>query len=407
MKPAPALISLVAFVILGLNSCVSPVKPGSDILTEQRLDLVRNKRVGLVTNHTGRLSSGAFLVDVLRSKGITVVALFGPEHGVRGEASAGEAVRDTQDAKTGIRIFSLYGKTPKPTPDMLQDVDVLIYDIQDVGARFYTYISTMALSMEAAAEKGIPFIVLDRPNPLGGMKVDGPIRADSLKSFVGMFPIPVMYGMTCGELAQMINGERWLAHGVQANLTVVTLEGWTRDMLWKQTGLQWVPPSPNIPAEATAIVYPATCLLEATNLSEGRGTDRPFETFGAPFVNADSLCASLKNLKLPGVGFHPASFTPRSSKYEGRSCQGVSIDVSDPGAFRPTVTGLSIMQQIQKMYPGDLTISERSLGRLLGLGDAKDELTGGVSPDQMEAKWKESLDEFQKRASRYYLYGNG
>ncbi|MEK9136788.1 MAG: DUF1343 domain-containing protein, partial [Bacteroidota bacterium] len=226
----------------------------------KELNLVKGKKVGLITNHTGRLSSGQHLVDTLLAQGISVVALFGPEHGVRGEAAAGEKVGDTIDAKTGIPVFSLYGKTRTPTSDMLRDVDVLVYDIQDVGARFYTYISTMGLCMKAAIESGIPFIVLDRPNPLGGLKVEGPILEDSLKSFVGMYPIPLVYGLTCGELAMMINGEGWLATSAKADLTVVRMEGWTRSMLWDDTGLSWIRPSPNIPTPVTALVYPGTCL---------------------------------------------------------------------------------------------------------------------------------------------------
>lgn len=251
------------------------VKLGNDVLVERHLQLLEGKRVGLIVNHTARLSSGQYLVDMLVQRGIVIVALFGPEHGIRGEGLAGEKISDTKDEKTGIPIYSLYGKTRKPTAEMLANVDMLVYDIQDVGVRFYTYISTMGLCMAAAAEKGIPFIVLDRPNPLGGEKVDGPILDDSLKSFVGMYPIPIVYGLTCGELAKMINAEGWFAtkesgllNRLKCNLTVITMEGWKRKMPWGDTGLEWVPPSPNIKSAQTALVYPMTCLIEATNISE-------------------------------------------------------------------------------------------------------------------------------------------
>ncbi len=259
---------------MACTSCSAAVKTGADILVERRLDLVKGKQVGLITNHTGRLSTGEFLVDALRARGVHVVALFAPEHGIRGQAQAGASVQNETDSATGIPVYSLYGATTRIQQSMLKGIDLLIYDIQGLPVRFYTYLSTMGLSMEAAAEAGIPFIVLDRPDPLGGQIVDGPIMQDSLKSFVGMYPLPVVYGLTCGELAQMINRERWLSNGVQANLTVVPVEGWTRGMSWGETGLTWYPPSPNIPTAATAFVYPATCFIEGTNLSEGRGTSQ-------------------------------------------------------------------------------------------------------------------------------------
>ena len=398
-------VVLVLHLSLVASACGEPkVKVGADVLIEKRLDVLKGKRVGLITNQTGRIASGEMLVDALLAKGVNVTALFGPEHGIRGESAAGELVVGGKDEKTGIPVFSLYGKTRKPTPEMLRNVDLLVYDIQDVGARFYTYISTMALAMEAAAEGNIPFLVLDRPNPLGGKKIDGPLMEDSLRSFIGMLPIPVVYGLTGGELATMINWESWLSNGVRAQLTVIPMEGWSRSMLWNETGLQWIAPSPNIPTAATALAYPATCFIEATNVSEGRGTDAPFELIGAPFIDGSALASALSLLKLPGVEFQPASFTPRSSKFSGKECRGIRVKVTEPGSFQPVLTGLHILQQIQKLWPAEFRIDRQSFGRLMGSGSVFDALMNGERPDSIVAQWQGKLDKFRVLSSRYLLY---
>lgn len=377
---------------------------GNDILVEQHLDLLNGKRVGLVINHTAKLSSGEFLVDVLKQQGVNVVALFGPEHGIRGEAAAGERVSDTKDEKTGIPVCSLYGKIRKPTSEMLANVDVLVYDIQDVGARFYTYISTMGLCMEAAAEKGIPFIVLDRPNPLGGVKVDGPIMENSLKSFVGMYPIPVVYGLTCGELATMINEESWLAKKGKAKLTVIKMDGWKREMHWAETGLAWIPPSPNIKTPSAAIVYPATCFIEATNISEGRGTEMPFQYIGAPFINAGELSSRLNELKIPFVKFSPVSFTPTSSKFKAELCRGVFVEVTDARKFEAVTAGVAIIGEIRRFHPSDLRINRAGFLRLMGSGLMYDLLTNGVATIKSLLAWEEELFEYQRAKKKYHLY---
>lgn len=396
-------IFLSGFIFLSVFA-QTKIKLGDDILVEKHLNLLKGKRVGLVVNHTARLSSGEFLVDVLMQNGNNVVALFGPEHGVRGEAAAGERVSDTKDEKTGIPIFSLYGKTRKPSPEMLSNVDVLVYDIQDVGARFYTYISTMGLCMEAAAEKGIPFIVLDRPNPLGGLKVDGPIMEDSLKSFVGMYPIPVVYGLTCGELATMINEEGWLAKKVTAKLTVIKMDGWKREMQWDDTGLRWIPPSPNITTSSAALVYPATCFIEATNISEGRGTEKPFQFIGAPFINADELSSNLNKLKLPGVKFSPVSFTPTSSKFKGELCHGVFVEVTDARKFEAVTAGVAIIREIQRFHPSDLGINRVGFLRLMGSSFMYDLLTKEVATMKSLPAWEEEMFEYQRAKKKYHLY---
>lgn len=384
------------------------VRLGSEILVEQELHLLRKKRVGLITNHTGRLSTNEFLVDALLAKGVNVVALFGPEHGIRGEAAAGESVADTKDDKTGIPVFSLYGQTKKPTAEMLANIDVLVYDIQDVGVRFYTYISTMGLCMEAAAEKGIPFIVLDRPNPLGGLKIDGPILEDSLKSFVGMYPIPVVYGLTCGELATMINEEGWLANRARCTLTVIKMAGWKRTMTWDETGLPWIPPSPNIKTVQTALIYPATCYFEATNISEGRGTMQPFQFIGAArSVQAESAFTRWEGIlnaaQLGGLRWRRIFFTPSFSKLNGRECVGLELTVADWNRFQPATSGLFLLQQLKRILPS-LTIHDRPLLRLIGSRAALDIVYSNETIAQMENRWSKSLIEFQNRVQQYRLY---
>ena len=266
--------AILPLVLLSLAACQKPVVVGADVLIHQREDLIKGKRIGLVTNHSGLLANGEHIADALHQMSdVTLVALYGPEHGVRGDTTG--PLQNGTDPGTGVPVYSLYGATYKPTPEMLKGVEVLVFDIQDVGARFYTYISTLGNVMSAAAENHIPIIVLDRPNPVTGLYVDGPVLEDSLKSFVGYAPIPIAYGMTMGELAEMYNGEGWLDNGVKAELTVVRLQNWKRSMWYDQTGLRWVRLSPNMPTLNTAIPYTGTCLVEGINVSEGRGTDRP------------------------------------------------------------------------------------------------------------------------------------
>jgi uncharacterized protein YbbC (DUF1343 family) len=380
------------------------VSTGADKLLESSLSILQGKHVALVTNQTGRLSDGTFLVDTLVARRIDVVALFGPEHGIRGGAGAGEQVGDTTDPNTGIKVYSLFGQRTKPTREMLRGVDVLIYDIQDVGVRFYTYISTMKLTMEAAAEAGIPFVVLDRPNPHGGVHLDGPVIEDSLRSFVGSVPVPLIYGLTCGELAQMINGEGWLANGIRADLHVVSMEGWRRDMFWEDTQLPWVPPSPNIKTPASALVYPGTCLLEGTNISEGRGTTSPFQTVGAPFVNGGKLWAAMTGLNLKGVRFSATTFTPTSSKHIGQKCRGITIEVMDANAFEPMRVGLELIGVFQKLNPGELTIRESWFNRLIGQAKVLRLLKQGIEPEEIRRSWIPGLENFRRISGKYYLY---
>ena len=380
------------------------VKTGADVLLEKRLDLLRGKRVGLITNQTGRVSSGECLLEALIERRVEVTALFGPEHGIRGTGPAGEAVADSVDLNTHIPVYSLYGRIRKPTPSMLMNVDLLLFDIQDVGARFCTYLSTLGLCMEAAAEKGIPFVVLDRPNPLGGILTDGPVIPDSLRSFVGMFPLPVIYGLTIGELAAMANGEGWLKEGERADLTVIPMEGWTRTMLLRDTGLPWIPPSPNIRRPETPLVYTATCYMEATNISEGRGTEDPFHIIGAPFIDGPELAGVLTKARLPGLRVRDIRFAPSNSKYSGVDCSGVIMEFAMSDSLRPVRIGVEILSILWKEYPDSLAVNRRGLARLLGDPEAFDLIAGGKSPAHIAGRWETGRSAYRARSLAYFIY---
>lgn len=388
------------------------VLPGADILLKDRLDLINGKRLGVVTNHSALLKDGRHLVDALMSTPeVKVVALFGPEHGIRGDAPDGRSVRDTVDPKTGVPMYSLYGRINKPTKEMLKDVDVLIFDIQDVGARFYTFISTMSHAMEAAAESGIPYLVLDRPNPIRGTWVEGPIRVDTMRSFVGLHPIPIAHGMTVGELATMFNEEGWLAGGVKAQLTVVKCNGWDRNQWFDQTGLTWVRPSPNMATLATATVYPGTCLFEGTNLSEGRGVEKPFETIGAPYVDGPAWAEELNGLGLPGVRFEAVRFTPQEipnvasrPKHQGKECSGVAVIVTDRERLEPVRTAVHMLATIRRLAGSAFQWRNSSIDRLSGTPALRLAIDAGTPADEIVAGWAKEVEVFGKTRTKYLLY---
>lgn len=322
---------------------MTTVRTGLEVLLEQRLDLIAGKRVGLITNHAGvnrRLES---TVDLLaQHPDVQLTALFAPEHGLRGDVQAGESVATFTDDRTGLPVYSLYGPTRatrKPSAAMLENVDVLVCDLQDGGSRYFTYLSTMGYAMEAAAEQEVPFIVLDRPNPIGGVAIEGNLPVNEFLSFVGAYKVPIRHGLTLGEFARFINAE----HNIGAELVVVPMEGWRRDMYFGETGLPWVQPSPNIPTPQTLVAYPGTCLFEGTNLSEGRGTTRPFEWLGAPWIDGYAWAETMNSLNLPGVMFRPVYFTPTFSKHQGTLCQGVEVHITDVRTFRPVETGLHLL----------------------------------------------------------------
>ncbi len=380
---------------------------GVEVLLEDRLDLIKGKRVGLITNPTGVDQKMNSIVDRLfKQPDVELTALFGPEHGVRGSAQAGQYVEKYTDAITGLPVYSLYGSTKKPTPEMLENVDILLFDIQDVGSRFYTYIYTMALAMEAAKENGIPIVVLDRPNPISGTKVEGPVLEDPYSSFIGEYPIPVRHGMTAGELAKLFNTE----FGIGADLTVVEMEGWKRNMYYDETGLPFVLPSPNMPTLETALVYPGAALIEGTNVSEGRGTTKPFELIGAPFINSTDLAQKLNALNLPGVTFRAASFVPTFSKHANVLSHGVQIHVTDRKSFRPFETGLHLVKMIHDLYPDKFQFRQPNssgisfFDNLTGNGSIRAGIESGKSIEEMKKEWEPEQENFMEVREKYLLY---
>lgn len=329
-----------------------PVRTGLDVWAAEGFERLRGKRVGAIVNPTSVDSQFRHLADLLAAAdGVTLGALFGPEHGVRGEAQYMVAVEDVaRDPRTGAPVYSLYGSTFEslsPKPQWLEGLDALVFDIQDVGSRYYTYVYTMALAMQAAAKAGIEFYVLDRPNPIDGVHVEGNLVSERCRSFVGLYPIPNRHGMTAGELARLFDAQQ----GWGTKLTVVRCEGWRRSQSWAETGLPFISPSPNMPTPDTALVYPGMCLGEGTNVSEGRGTCRPFEQFGAPWIRSDALIERLERDDLPGVRFRACGFTPTFDKFKGESCNGAFIHVVDRDAFRPLRTGVAIFKAIHDLYP--------------------------------------------------------
>jgi uncharacterized protein YbbC (DUF1343 family) len=294
---------------------------------------------------------------------------------------------------------------------MLKDVEVLIFDIQDVGVRFYTYESTMSLAMEAAAEQKIPFIVLDRPNPITGLKAEGYIREDSLASFVGLHPVPISHGLTIGELATAINELGWLKNGIKANLTVIKMEGWKRSMWYDETGVQWIKPSPNIKSVATTVVYPGTCLIEGTNISEGRGTEKPFEMIGAPYIDGKILAVELNSENIKGVVFEPVEFTPTdiinaavNPKHKGVKCEGILVKVTDRNSFEPVKTGIFILSVTKKLYPTEFRWRERGIDRLAGTPRVRLAIDKGIPPQQIIEEWKGDVERWMRLREKYLLY---
>lgn len=362
------------------------------------LDLFSGKRVGLITNATGLDSNFNSTIDVLQST-TDLTTLFAPEHGIRGAATAGSNVGTEIDEKSSLPVYSLYGDTKKPTPEMLSNVDILVYDIQDVGARFYTYISTMQYAMEAAAENDIPFVVLDRPNPINGTDVQGAVLDEAYESFVGVTEIPQRYGLTCGELAEFMNTE----DNINCDLTVIKMSNWTRDMYYENTGLNcWVMPSPNIPTIDTAEVYTGTCLFEGTNVSEGRGTTKPFELIGAPWINSVALADKMNSLGLQGVYFRATTFTPTTSKFENQSCNGVEIHVTDRDKFNSVMCGVSLLYIIRDMYPNDFEyLDNGQIENLTGGEYIKD---GTYTLEELSQQFTDSSEQFKEYSSKYYLY---
>jgi uncharacterized protein YbbC (DUF1343 family) len=370
---------------------------GIDVLEQQNFAPLRGKRVGLITNQTGVDSQGRRTMDVLaHADGVNLVALFSPEHGIAGQLDA--HVANTTDAATGLKIFSLYGDTRRPTDQMLQGLDALVFDIQGAGVRFYTFITTMGYCMEAAAQHKNSFFVLDRPDPLGGEKIAGPMLDPSRISFVGYFRLPLIYGMTFGELAQMFNAENKLS----LDLHVIAMKNWRRSETFDQTGLTWIPPSPNLRTLNEAILYPGIEILQPAGVSVGRGTDAPFEQLGAPWIHSDVLLNSLNAKQIPGVRFTAASFTPSDGLYKGEACAGAKIEITDSTAFDSIRTGLEIADSLHRLYPERFEVT-----KLMDLLASQTTLNGLIAyqpPAGIIASWADDLAQFRTLRARYLLY---
>jgi uncharacterized protein YbbC (DUF1343 family) len=438
LRSIPPAVAAGAALILGLAcksgpapekaAAASPaVRPGIEVFLAHPPALIKGKRVGLVTNPSGTGRDLRPTVDLLKTiPDVALTALYGPEHGVRGNGQAGEYVPFYFDDKYGVPVFSLYGQSFKPEPGMLKnidafmrsfdtqaagkqpeasmvgDIDVLLYDIQDVGTRVYTYIATMAYAMQACAENGVDFVVLDRPNPINGVDLEGPVLDyPAFSSFVGLYPIPLRHGMTIGELALLFN-DRFL--NPKARLTVIKAEGWKRTMWYDQTGLPWVPPSPNMPTLDTATVYPGQVFFEGTNVSEGRGTTRPFELFGAPWIDGFELARALNALDLPGVRFREAWFTPTFSKFQGQACGGCQIHVLDRAAFRSFASMLQVIRVLREMYPKSFEFHADYFDKIMGTSRVREELEKGTPVPAILESLRPGLDEFEKLRRPYLRY---
>jgi uncharacterized protein YbbC (DUF1343 family) len=389
------------------------VAVGLEVLAQERFRQLRGLAVGLVCNPTAVDRRLRHAADLLGSApGVRLGALFGPEHGVRGDAQYMSAVGDERDRRTGVPVHSLYGparESLRPAREQLAGLDALVFDIQDVGSRYYTYQATMMLCMEAAAEAGLRFVVLDRPNPIGGLAIEGPALRPGFESFCGLHDLAVRHGMTVGELAALFRDER----GLSLELEVVECQGWRRAMHFRDTGLPWVLPSPNMPTPETALVYPGMCMLEGTNLSEGRGTTRPFELFGAPWLDGDALASALAGERLPGVLFRPASFVPTWDKHAGTRCYGVELHVVDPHAFRPFRTGMACILHARAQVPGafawrseeyEFVKGVLAFDLLCGSDRERLGLENGLGLRDLQRPWAAEERAFARRRARYIRY---
>lgn len=373
------------------------VMTGIDVLEEERFAPFAGLRIGLITNHSGRDSSGRRTLDLLHhAKGLRISAVFSPEHGLSGTRD--EFVKSSKDPSTGLPVYSLYGEVKRPTEKMLQGIDALVFDIQDAGARFYTYITTLGYAMEVAAKAGIPFYVLDRPNPITALSVQGPVLDSDLRSFTGYFPLPVRHGMTVGELASMFNSE----YGINADLHVIRMKGYSRALWFDETGLGWVNPSPNLRSMTGAALYPGTALLEGANVSVGRGTDNPFELMGAPWIDSDGLVSYLEGRNIRGVRFMPVDFMPKSSVYSNKTCHGIRVILEDRNALDPVLLGIEMASALRRLYPGEFQVDKilGSLGSRIVLNGIKE----GADPSAIALLWHDRLEEFRKVRSKYLLY---
>lgn len=399
--PAPPAGLAPAAVVASPGSAAA-VRPGIEVFLAGLPPALRGKRVGLITNHTGIDRSGTPDIDLIaRHKDLKLVTLLAPEHGIRGDAAEGVKIEDETDPKTGVRIYSLYMAEDRgPTPEMLKDVDVLIYDLQEVGGRTWTYVSTMALSMQAAAKKKIPFVVLDRPNPIGGEIVEGALLDPKFKSFVGMYPIPARHGMTAGELATLFNRK----YGIGADLIVARVANWRRAQWFDQTGLPWVNPSPNLRSLSALESYTGSVYFEGTNLTEGRGTDRPFEQIGAAWLNAPEVARVMNEMRLPGIRFEAITMpvAPTAAKFAGQTIPAIRFVITGRQAYRPVRTSLLLIDEIRRQHPRDFAWSG-TIDRLTGSDKVRLAIEGDRLPSLLE-KWDREAADFRESRKPFLLY---
>jgi uncharacterized protein YbbC (DUF1343 family) len=370
---------------------------GIDVLEAQKFAPLAGKRVGLITNQTGIDRNRRSTIDLLaHARGVKLVALFSPEHGIRGTLDA--RVSSTTDEATGLPVYSLYGETERPTGAMLAGLDVLVFDIQDAGVRFYTYITTMGYAMEAAAAHHVAFYVLDRPDPLGGERIEGPMLDPDRTNFVGYFPMPVRMAMTLGEMAQMFNAEKKIG----CDLHIIRMQNWRRQMWFSDTGLPWVNPSPNLRSAEAGILYPGLEILQAGGVSVGRGTTRPFELLGAPWIRGEELAVYLNLRAIPGVRFEAEKFTPDSGLYKGQMCEGVGVVLTDRNALQATRMGIEIAAALSKLYPGKFETA--MMIELVGNAASIKQLVAGEDPVTIMTSWNKDLEAFRNMRAKYLLY---
>jgi uncharacterized protein YbbC (DUF1343 family) len=375
------------------------VKTGIDVLEGEHFASLAGKHVGLITNASGRSSDGQRTIDLLaHAPDVKLMALFSPEHGLEGSAAEGAKVDSSRDASTGLPVYSLYGDVQRPSARMLDGIDALVFDLQDVGARFYSYITTLGYCLESAGKKGIDFYVLDRPNPINGAEVDGPMLDPDLRSFIGYFPMPIRHGMTVGELAEMFNRE----NHINARLHVIKMQGWERTDWFDETGQAWINPSPNLRNLAEETLYPGVCLLEGANVSVGRGTDTPFEMVGAPWIDGKALAVYLNGKKIQGVRFVPMDSKPLSGIFTGEVCHGVQIVLIDRQALEPTEMGVELLAALWRLSPPNLKLDGTL--RLVGSHKVLESIRTGESPSRIWYDWQEGVEKFKKVRAQYLLY---
>jgi uncharacterized protein YbbC (DUF1343 family) len=402
---------IIILLLTYISAFSQQVKMGSDILFTDSVSILDNKSIGIISNHTGILSDGRHIIDALIDyQRAELKAIFGPEHGIKGNAPDGASITD--DKLNNVPVYSLYGKIRKPTSEMLEGIDLLIFDIQDIGARYYTYISTLYNCIEASAEFDIPIIVLDRPNPIGGLRVDGPLIEDEFKSFVATAKIPIVHGLTIAELAIFFNDE-FIGNSSfgKADLKVIKMLNWERDYFYSDCGLKWIKPSPNIPDLKTAVLYPGLCLIEGTNISEGRGTYKPFKQIGAPYINSTKLLNEIKLLDYESIDIDTVSFRPQSidtmskyPKYKDELCFGIKIIVNDMKNFESLRFGIELIAIIKKLHPEKFKFRKNWIDKLYGSEKLKYALENSLNPLTLYDSWEKDLNSFRNIRKKYLLY---